>query len=58
MDYTALYRTRKEYDIYFIEKNNFKKIYDKDMYEGGKESPYNKWEETRLRLAIYQKIED
>ena len=55
MDYVAIYRTRKEYDNYFINKNNFKNIYDKDMYSGGKNSPYNKWNKTRLRLAIYQK---
>lgn len=54
MNYTAMYRTRDEYDEYFVNKNNFKIIYDKDMYEGD-DSPYNKWDETRLRLAIYQK---
>jgi len=55
LDYSALYRTREEYDNYFIKKGNFKKKYDQDMYDGGKKSPYNKWDETRLRLAIYQK---
>lgn len=55
MQYNAIYRTKAEYDGYFLENCNFKKIYDQDMYEGGNSSPYNKWKETRLRLALYQK---
>jgi len=54
LEYSALYRTEEEYNEMFT-KNKFEKIYSKDMYEGGEKSPYNKWKETRLRLAIYKK---
>jgi SAM-dependent methyltransferase len=58
MNYSALYRTRDEYDEILVHKHHFKKIYDEDMYAGGENSPFNKWKETRLRLACYQNIKD
>lgn len=51
-DYSAVYRTRKEYDEIFCERFNYVKEYDEDMYKINKD--LNKWSETRLRLAIYK----
>ena len=51
--YSAIYRSREQYKSFFELKNNFKLISDEDMYP--KNSKFNKWNETRLRLAIYKK---
>jgi SAM-dependent methyltransferase len=52
-DYSAIYRTREEYDRLFA-RHGFKKTYDCDMYPI--QSTLNKWKETRLRLALYENI--
>ena len=54
LDYSAVYRTRKEYDDIFINKYNFKKVLDEDMYP--EETKLNVRKETRLRIAIYKNI--
>lgn len=51
-EYSAVYRTRDEYDNIMCEIFGFKKIYDEDMYKMDKK--LNKWSETRLRLAVYK----
>jgi SAM-dependent methyltransferase len=51
--YSAIYRTREEYDRLFA-RHGFKKTYDCDMYPI--QSTLNKWKETRLRLALYENI--
>ena len=52
-DYSAIYRTREEYDNAFAHVG-FMKTYDSDMYPD--KSKFNKWKETRLRLAIYKNL--
>lgn len=54
LDYSAVYRTRQEYDDVFINKNNFKKVFDEDMYP--EETKLNVRKETKLRIAIYKNI--
>ena len=48
--YSAVYRSRQEYDAAFLGAG-FELRADCDMYPSG--SVYNKWDETRLRLAVY-----
>ena len=52
MDYSAIYRSRINYDKIFVDKFNFKKDYDNDFYP--KQSIHNNRSETRLRFAIYR----
>ena len=54
LDYSAVYRTRQEYDDVFINKNNFEKVFDEDMYP--EETKLNVRKETKLRIAIYKNI--
>ena len=54
LDYSAVYRTRQEYDDVFINKNNLKKVFDEDMYP--EETKLNVRKETKLRIAIYKNI--
>ncbi|MCK4752342.1 MAG: class I SAM-dependent methyltransferase [Planctomycetes bacterium] len=49
--YSALYRTNKEY-ITMFNQIGYSIVCDEDMFEEG--SPLNKWEETRLRLYLFQ----
>jgi|TARA_B110001469_G_C9595211_1_gene295527 2-polyprenyl-3-methyl-5-hydroxy-6-metoxy-1,4-benzoquinol methylase len=54
LEYSAVYRTRTEYDNIFVNKNDFEKIYDEDMYP--EETKLNVRRETKLRIAIYKNI--
>lgn len=54
LEYSAVYRTRNEYDNIFVNKNDFEKIYDEDMYP--EETKLNVRRETKLRIAIYKNI--
>ena len=54
LDYSAIYRTRKEYDDIFTNKNNLEKVFDEDMYS--EETQLNVRKETKLRIAIYKNI--
>ena len=54
LEYSAVYRTKNEYDNIFINKYNFEKIYDEDMYPD--ETKLNVRKETKLRIAIYKNI--
>jgi len=54
LDYSALYRTRQEYDDVFIKKYQFEKCFDEDMYP--EETNLNVRKETKLRIAIYKNI--
>ena len=54
LHYSAVYRTRQEYDDVFINKNNFEKVFDEDMYP--EETKLNVRKETKLRIAIYKNI--
>lgn len=53
LNYSAYYRTRETYDELFREAG-FEKIYDQDMFDSG--SIFNKWSDTRLRVAKYRKF--
>ena len=52
LKYSAVYRSRKEYDDIFVETHGFEKIFDEDMYP--EETKLNVRKETRLRIAIYK----
>ena len=54
LEYSAVYRTREEYDEVFLGKNNLKKVFDEDMYP--EETKLNVRKETKLRIAIYKNI--
>ena len=54
LEYSAVYRTRTEYDNIFVNKNDFEKIYDEDMYP--EETKLNVRRETKLRISIYKNI--
>ena len=54
LHYSAVYRTRQEYDDVFINKNNFEKVFDEDMYP--EETKLNVRKETKLRIAVYKNI--
>ena len=50
--YNAIYRSKSEI-LQLFSSNGFYLVNDDDMFEQG--SPLNKWEETRLRIYIFQK---
>jgi 2-polyprenyl-3-methyl-5-hydroxy-6-metoxy-1,4-benzoquinol methylase len=52
LDYSAVYRSRNEYDEIFVKEHGFEKTFDEDMYPN--ETQLNKRKETRLRIAIYK----
>lgn len=52
MDYSAIYRSRINYDKIFVDKFNFRKDYDNDFYPKG--SIHNNRSKTRLRFAKYR----
>ena len=52
LDYSAVYRSREEYDDIFVNKHGFEILFDEDMYPD--ETQLNKRKETRLRIAIYK----
>ena len=51
-NYSALYRTREEL-ITIFEDIDFKLNKDEDMFQDG--SPLNKWDETKLRVYLFEK---
>ena len=52
--YSAMYRTRSEYDAIIADGHGFEKTIDVDMYEDTAEA--KRWKETNLRVAIYRNI--
>ena len=52
LKYSAVYRSRREYDEVFVKTHNFEKMIDEDMYP--EETLLNVRKETRLRIAIYK----
>ena len=52
LNYSAKYRSRVNYDKFFVDKFGFTKILDEDFYPKG--SIHNNRRETKLRFAIYK----
>jgi ubiquinone/menaquinone biosynthesis C-methylase UbiE len=53
-NYAAMYRSKEQYKYFFENKYNFELISEIDMYP--QNSEFNKWSETRLRMAIYKNV--
>ena len=51
-NYSAIYRSKKEI-VKLFESNGFSLKYDDDMFEP--DSPLNKWDDTRLRVYLFNR---